>query len=150
MGNVEMPPYQFDAARWDSADRATGIATLVLIVSLFLPWFSASFLGVSLSENGLSAHGYLYITLIISLFLLIYLLARAGWDSLPIATHVAHSSVMLVGSGLNAVFVVIGFLSKPGGDIVSWSTGAWIALVASIIAFAQFGIPAIQARRSGQ
>ena len=51
-----MPPYQFDAARWDSADRATGIATLVLIVSLFLPWFSASFLGVSLSENGLSAH----------------------------------------------------------------------------------------------
>ena len=63
MGNVEMPPYQFDAARWDSADRATGIATLVLIVSLFLPWFSASFLGVSLSENGLSAHGYLYITL---------------------------------------------------------------------------------------
>ena len=29
----------FDARRWTFADRITGGATLVLLISLFLPWF---------------------------------------------------------------------------------------------------------------
>lgn len=144
-----VPPYQFDAARWSTADRITGIATLVLLVSLFLPWFSASLTYISLSESGASAHGYLYIALFVSLFLLVYLLARAGWDRLPIATQVAHAPVMLVASALNAVLVVIGFLFKPGGSAVSWSIGAWLALIAAVVAVAPIAIPAIQARRSG-
>jgi hypothetical protein len=144
-----VPPYQFNAARWSPADRITGIATLVLLVALFLPWFSASITYISLSESGVSAHGYLYIALFVSLFLLVYLLARAGWDRLPIATQVAHAPVMLVASALNAVLVVIGFLLKPGGSAVSWSFGAWLALIAAIVAVAPIAIPAIQARRSG-
>lgn len=146
---VGVPPYQFNAARWSTADRITGIATLVLLVALFLPWFSASLTYISLSESGVSAHGYLYITLFVSLFLLVYLLARAGWDRLPIATPVAHAPVMLVASALNAVLVVIGFLLKPGGSAVSWSIGAWLALIAAVVAVAPIAIPAIQARRSG-
>jgi hypothetical protein len=144
-----VPPYRFDAARWNTADRITGIATLVLLVALFLPWFSASVSFISLSESGVSAHGYLYIALFVSLFLLVYLLARAGWDRLPIATQVAHAPVMLVASALNAVLVVIGFLLKPGGSAVSWSFGAWLALIAAVVAVAPIAVAAIQARRSG-
>lgn len=146
---VGVPPYQFNAARWSTADRITGIATLILLVALFLPWFSAALIGVSLSESGLAAHGYLYIAIFVSLFLLVYLLARAGWDRLPIATEVAHAPVMLVASALNAVLVIIGFLFKPGGSAVSWSIGAWLALIAAVVAVAPIAIPAIQARRSG-
>ncbi len=37
--------FRFDAARWTTADRIAGGATVVLFISLFLPWFpvSASF-----------------------------------------------------------------------------------------------------------
>ena len=37
-----VPAYKFDAARWTLADRIAGIATLVLFISLFLPWFTVS------------------------------------------------------------------------------------------------------------
>jgi hypothetical protein len=39
-GAAAVPPYKFDAARWSQADRIAGIATLVLFISLFLPWFT--------------------------------------------------------------------------------------------------------------
>jgi hypothetical protein len=127
----------------------TAIATLVLLVALFLPWFSAAFIGVSFSESGVSAGGCLCIVFFVSLSLLVYLLARAGWDRLPITTQVAHAPVMVVASALKALLVVIGFLLKPGGSAVSWSIGAWLALIAAIVAVAPIAIPAIQARRTG-
>jgi hypothetical protein len=34
--------FRFDAARWTVADRVAGGATIMLLVSLFLPWFSVS------------------------------------------------------------------------------------------------------------
>ena len=37
------PPFKFDAKRWSQADRIAGGATLVLLISLFLPWFSVRF-----------------------------------------------------------------------------------------------------------
>jgi hypothetical protein len=83
-----IPAYRFDAARWTMADRIAGIATIVLFISLFLPWFTytAGFLGasVSFSVNGLW-HGWMYLTLILSILIVAYLVLRAGWDSLPIS-----------------------------------------------------------------
>src|SRR6185312_12189488 len=65
-----LPPFRFDAARWTTADRIAGIATTVLFISLFLPWFTVSIGigGVSLSGsvNGLW-HGWTYLSLILSI-----------------------------------------------------------------------------------
>ena len=84
-----IPTYKFDVARWSLADRITGIATIVLFVSLFLPWFTASNVLASGSVNGLW-HGWLYITLILSVAIVAYLVLRAGWDRLPINQEVPH------------------------------------------------------------
>src|SRR5215467_6271207 len=42
-----MQGYNFDAARLSQADRIAGAASVVLLISLFLPWFSASAFGIS-------------------------------------------------------------------------------------------------------
>jgi hypothetical protein len=137
--------YSFNAARWSTSDRVTGAATLVLLISLFLTWFS--YQGIA-SESGLSAHGYLYLALFVSIAILLYLGARAGWDRLPIGVSLAHAPVVLTATILNVALVLLGFLLKPGGGAVSWSFGAWLSLVASVAAAAPIAIPAIQARRT--
>jgi hypothetical protein len=38
-----LPSFAFDAKRWSQAERITGVATLVLFISLFLPWFTYNF-----------------------------------------------------------------------------------------------------------
>jgi hypothetical protein len=115
---------------------------LVLLISLFLPWFSV---GGYFSVSGLTTHGYLYLVLFLSIATLIYLGARAGWDRLPISVSIAHSPVLLVASLVNFALVLIAFLFKPSG--FGWSVGAWLALIASIVAAAPIAVPAIQARR---
>lgn len=137
--------YSFNAARWSTADRITGVATLVLLISLFLPWLSV---GGFFSQSGLSAHGYLYLVLLVSIAVLLYLGARAGWDRLPISVSLAHTPVMLVASLVSSALVLVAFLFKPGGS--SWAVGAWLALVASFVAIAPVAVPAIQARRDGR
>jgi hypothetical protein len=114
------------------------------LISLFLPWFSV---GGFFSVSGLSAHGYLYLVLFVSVALLLYLGARAGWDRLPISFSFAHAPVVLTASLVSLLLVLIGFLLKPGGSAVSWSVGAWMALIASIVAAAPIAVPVIQARR---
>ena len=90
-----MPAYKFDAARWTLADRIAGIATLVLFISLFLPWFTVSFGFASGSVNGLW-HGWMYLTLILSIVIIAYLVLLAGWDKLPISQDVPHLTVMMI------------------------------------------------------
>ena len=76
-----MPPYKFDVARWSLGDRITGIATLVLFVSLFLPWFSYN-LGIGIYHwSGVAAHWYLYLVMIVCILTIAYFVLRAGWDS---------------------------------------------------------------------
>jgi hypothetical protein len=142
------PTYSFNAARWSTADRITGIASLVLLISLLLPWFDASGFGFSVSVSGLSAHGYLYLVFFVSILILVYLAARAGWDKLPISATVAHTPVMLGATLFNLVIVVLAFLLKPGGSGVGWSIGAFLALIAALVAVAPIAIPAIQSRGS--
>ncbi len=144
------PPYSFNAARWSVADRITGIATVVLFISVLLPWFSAGAYGYPPAASGVSAHGYLSIVLFVCVAIILYLGARAGWDRLPISAKVAHAPVMLLATALNLLLVFIGFLFKPGGVGVGWSIGAWLALIAAIVAVAPIAVPAIQARSGGR
>ena len=79
--------YNFDIARLSSADRITGIASVVLLIAMFLPWFGYG----GYSVDGLSTHGYLYIALLVDIALIVYVGARAGLDNLSINNSFAHA-----------------------------------------------------------
>jgi hypothetical protein len=128
----------------NKADRITGGATLVLLVSLFIPWFGVSYF----EEDGLSSHGYLYIVLLVSIALLVYLISRAGWDKLPINRSLAHAPTMFVATVINFVLVLFAFIFKPAG--VGWEFGAYLALIVAAVGAAPLALPAIRARTAAR
>jgi hypothetical protein len=140
-----VPAFKFNAARWTQADRIAGAATLVLFISLFLPWFTISFGFASGSVNGLW-HGWMYLTLILSIVIIAYLVLLAGWDKLPISQNVPHLTVMMVATLVNAVLVLIAFIDKPGGGGVGWGFGAILGLIAALVAAAPYAIPQLRAK----
>jgi len=140
--------FKFDTKRWSQADRIAGAASLVLFISLFLPWFSYRYIiGVTYSWSGLTAHGYLYVVLLLCLALFAYLVARAGFDQMPFKLPLAHEPTILIATVINLVLTFIAFIDKPYGVGVGWSFGAFVALVAAVVAAAPLGLPVIQAAR---
>jgi hypothetical protein len=123
--------FRFDAARWTMADRIAGGATLVLFISLFLPWFSVSAgfgnFTASSSADALTAHGYLYLVLLLALAMLGYLIVYAGLDNMP-ALPLRHEQILAAAATVNLLLVLIGMLVMRGGGSslvkVSWDFGA--------------------------
>jgi hypothetical protein len=147
-GPSTSPQIKFDASTLSQTDRIVGVATVVLFISLFLPWFSVNLGFASATASGLSAHGYLYIPLLISIALIAFLAAGAlGLWTLPTTSAVSRDQVLLIGAAISFVFVLLGFVLKPGGSLVGWSFGAFISLVAAVVALVPTARPAIQARR---
>jgi hypothetical protein len=144
-----VPPYKFDAARWSLADRISGVATIVLFISLFLSWFGISVIGVTVTASGVSAHGWLYIVMIIAILIVAYLVLRAGWDELPGGINLPHLITMMVATLINLVLVFIAFIDKPGGSGVGWEFGAFVALIAAAAAAAPYAIPQLRAKTMG-
>jgi hypothetical protein len=120
-----------------------GPATLVLLVSLWLPWYSLG----PISIDGLSAHGWLFLVVMNSVVLVLYVLITAfGVGDLAEQGRIDKSQLLTVLTGVNlALVVVLGFLLKPAG--VSWSWGIYLALVTAIVAFVPFGVPLFTAHR---
>jgi hypothetical protein len=144
-----LPPYRFSAARWSLADRISGAATIVLFISLFLSWFSYNTSIGILTWSGVRAHGYLYLVMIICILEVAYLVLRAGWDQLPIPEMLPHVTLMIVATIVNLVLVFLGFIFKPGGygvTGVGWEFGAFLALIAAIVAAAPYAIPQLRAK----
>lgn len=145
--------FRLDPARWTPTDRVTGAATLVLIVSLFLPWFSVSAgfgnFTASSSADALAAHGYLYLVLLLALAMLGYLIARASLKDLP-ELPVTGDQLLAAGAAVNLLLVLIAFAVMPGGGSalvkVSWSFGAFIGLIAAIVSFIPVATSVIRAR----
>jgi hypothetical protein len=140
-----VPPFKFDVARWTRADRIAGVATVVLFICLFLPWFTISFGFGSGSVNGLW-HGWMWLSLILSIVIVAYLVLIAGWDKLPISQDVPHLTVMMIATIVNAVLVLISFIDKPGGSGVGWGFGAIVGLIAALVAAAPYAIPQLRAK----
>jgi hypothetical protein len=136
--------FHLDLGRWSQTDRISGGATLVLFISFFLPWFGVNLYGATYSENGLDAHGYLYIPLLVSLATVLYLIARAGWQELPGKMPFAHSPMLFVATTVDVVLVFIAFLLKPSG--LGWEVGAFLALIAGVVAVLPFAVPIYRAR----
>jgi len=141
-----VPAYKFDAARWTLADRIAGVASIVLFISLFLSWFGVSVIGITVTASGLQAHGFLYIVMILCIAIVAYLVLRAGWDELPVAAKVPHLTVMMAATIINLVIVFIAFIDKPGGSGVGWEFGAFVGLIAAVVAAAPYAIPQLRAK----
>jgi hypothetical protein len=141
------PQIKFDLASLSQLDRLVGGATLVLFISLFLTWFSYAGFGIS----GLTAHGYLYIVLIVAIGIVGLIAVEAlGIWKLPESSPVSREQIYLVGTALNFILVLIAFLLKPGGygfHGVGWSYGSFIGLIAAVVAAFPLVWPVIQARR---
>ena len=145
--------FSFDAGRWTRADRIAGAATLVLFVSLFLPWFSVSTafgnFSASSSADALTAHGYLFLVLILALAMLAYLAARAGLRDMP-ALPLTHDQLLAAGAAVNLLLVLIAVVFKPasGSSLVKvgWDFGAFVAVIAALVAFAPLARSALRTR----
>ncbi len=146
--------FRFDATRWTPADRVTGAGALVLFISLFLPWFSVSAgfgnFTASSSADALTAHGYLYLVLLLTLAMLGYLIARAGLRDLP-ALPVTGDQLLAAAAAVNLLLVLLAFAVKPGGGSslvkVGWGFGAFIGLAAAIVSFVPVAASVIRARQ---
>jgi len=124
------------------AERITGPATLALLISFWMPWYSVG----PFSVDGLSAHGWLFVAMLDSIVLVLYVVLTA-FDVGDLAPQGRLSKEQLLSllTGVSAALVLLAFVLKPTG--LSWSWGAYLALVAAVVAFLPFGVPLVQARR---
>jgi hypothetical protein len=138
----------FDAARWSRGELVAGVSTAVLFVALFLPWFGLSVGGVNLGGTGipglsldaLDADGWMYITLLVALALMAYLVLRAMLEDLRLP--VDRWQALAGATGLNLLLTAIAFAAIPGGASIggisaysyTWSYGAFIGLLAALAA----------------
>jgi len=141
-GRPPAKPFSLDLRRLSRVDQTVGGASLVLLISLFLPWFGFSGFDGAFSVSGTSTHGYLVIVVILALLMMAYLVMRSGRDKFPVNLPIAHAPLLLIGTGLQLLLVVIGFLAKPSG--LSWEIGAYLGLIAAITAAGPVIVPAIR------
>lgn len=126
----------------NAKDRVTGPATLALLVSFWLPWYGIG----PVSADGLSVHGWLFIAVLDSIVLVLYVLITAlGVGDLVEQGRMSKDQLLALMTGVNVALVALAFLLKPAG--FSWSWGAFLALAAAVVAFLPFGVPLIQAQR---
>ena len=146
------PAFNLDLKRLTRNDRIVGGATIVFLISLFLPWFTVSDGVFSASVNGLW-HGYMYLALILAFAVLAYLVLRAGFEQLPFKLPLEHEQAMLVATAVIFVLTVLSFVFKPAGvsDAFAsvnwgWSFGAFIGLAAAVAAVVPLGVPFLRSR----
>lgn len=138
------PAFHFDVNRLNVADRVIGGASIVVFISLFLPWIGVA----GFTFSGMSDHGYLAISLLAAVVLVGYLVLRAGWQTMPFRLPIAHAPLLLVGTAVQLLFVLIAFLFKPSGW--SWEFGAYLGLLAALAACAVIAVPAIRSMQGAQ
>jgi hypothetical protein len=141
--------FSFDMKRWSQVERITSIASLVLLISLFLPWFTYNFGYGSASVDGLW-HAWMWLVFLVSLAIVVHFVLKAGVSTLPYKLPLPEAQLLLYATGFNVVLTVIAFLLKPGGigfSGIGWGFGAFVGLIAAVVAAFPTAAPAIKARR---
>lgn len=152
-GSGGIAPFQFDLKRLTRTDQIVGVASLIVLISIFLPWFSVTvrIFGESRSAtgSGTAAHGWLWLVFVLDLLVIAYLAMRAGWEQAPVRIPVAHAPLLIAATGLQLLLVLIAFFDMPGNDgipgvSIGWAWGAFIGLLAALAAAGPVIWPAIQ------
>lgn len=131
-----------DLRRLTARDIAVGASSLLVFVSLFLPWYSnlngdgsiATYAGALSSSAG----GFRYLILVLSLLTVGYLLAKTMWrgqSRLPLPEW-----QLLIGlTGLNLLLVVLAFLQAPQ-YFSPGAGGAALGLIMGVLATVASGL----------
>jgi peptidoglycan/LPS O-acetylase OafA/YrhL len=92
----------------------------------------------------------MYLVLIVALLMIGYLVVYAGKDVL--GPRVGHERLLAAASGINLLLVLIAVVFKPPGVTpmvkVSWNMGAFVGLIAAIVAVAPLARSGLRARQS--
>jgi hypothetical protein len=122
---------------WFGSDLAIGSSLIVMLIALFLPWFS----GVpqpqgapttTASATGPRVHGYLWFVFALAIVALAVLVAREAIDRIP--GNLPSTNQILVGAtGLSLLLILLGILFRQ--DSIGFSYGGFIALLAALVAF---------------
>ncbi len=139
-----VPAASFDINRLTGTDKIVAVASLIALISIWLPWYSISFYG-TYTLSGTSGHGWLWLEFVVALLLIVYLVARAAWERLPVALPVAHAPLLIIGTGLQFLFIILAFALVPyGNEGVGWAWGAFVGLIAAIVAGGPVIYPAVK------
>ncbi len=140
------PSRQFrpDVRRLSQVEQTAGGATLIVLISLFLPWFG---FGASASVSGTAAHGYLVIVVLLAVLTAGYLLLQSGRQEFPSRLPASHQILLLTVTGLQFLLVAIAFFDVPAAGL-GRESGAYLALVASAAAVGVAVVPALRRRQA--
>lgn len=128
-------------------EQTAGGATLIVLGSLFLPWFGLG----SVSDSGTGTHGYLVLVILLAVLMAGYLLQRSGRPEFPFSLPVRHETVLITAAGAQFLLVAVGFADMPIPGLHR-EFGAYLALIAAAAAVGAALIPAWPAaviRKSG-
>src|SRR5215213_2547351 len=127
-----------DTSRLTTGDIIAGVGGIVLLISLFLPWYGASVDvgGFSASESGTGWEALSFIDILLFLIALaaIAIVAARATGRLP---DEVPAAVVLLGLGaLGVLLVLYRIIDIPGGDVpdevdLSRKIGVFVALIAS-------------------
>lgn len=143
-----------DMKALSTADRVVGAASLVALVSLFLPWYGASAFGFSASVSGLAtSYGWLGALLVVAAGAYLLLLrSGARLPALPFGPGIAVLGASLVGT----VVVALRWVTLPrgslGADGVTYASyGPRVGIVLTLVAgIAQLAAAFTLFKRSGE
>jgi hypothetical protein len=149
------------ARGWSGSDLLILTSLIVLLVALFMPWFSGTVrlnnaavtrsLG---SADGPSGHGYLWFVFALCILSLLVLVGGDVISRIPGKLPTA-SQLLMVATGIALLLTILGVAIRPSPsfDIVSstgavpeflprfdfsvgWSYGGFVAIAAAAVAFA--------------
>jgi len=137
--SVSQAPVSFDLSRLTNVDKVVGVASLVALIALFLPWYTASISGFGYSIGGstdATYYGWMWVEFLVALALIGYLVATTAWGRL--ISPAAHGNLLAIGTAVQLLLVLIAFFDKPDSGIpglsIGWGFGAFIGLAAAIVA----------------
>ncbi len=118
-------------------DLIVGAATLLLLVFLFLPWYSYA---AVVTLSAVSAGGFRVLILLLSLLMVVYL----GLENFKVGglgLRIRHGQVLFVVAFINLVLALLAFLIAPAsglipgyGVLTGWSRGGYGAILALLAA----------------
>jgi hypothetical protein len=105
--------FRFSIGRWTWPEKLIVTASLVLLASLFHPWFYFTSFSAEVDETGgiVSVHASLWAVAILTSVILLLLLLRAGLDP-PVATEPGEGYQQLIAMAavVNAGLVLLAFV----------------------------------------